>query len=184
MRNSIMNDIIINLQTGDLLFCYRGTNQAYYDYTIDGIRHDCYEHIGMIVRNPCFKDFTSVGLFVLEINDYASKLKNTVKLTTFEEFIKGRSRIDARCWYNLPDIYKNKLNDIYANITKKPYRRLCCITYDDEGKYFHNAELIAYIFKEMNILNPGKFMEQYEPVDFTKNLSGMANGLGDLIRLL
>ena len=106
MRNSIMNDIIINLQTGDLLFCYRGTNQAYYDYTIDGIRHDCYEHIGMIVRNPCFKDFTSVGLFVLEINDYASKLKNTVKLTTFEEFIKGRSRIDARCWYNLPDIYK------------------------------------------------------------------------------
>ena len=36
----------------------------------------------------------------------------------------------------------------------------------------------------MGILNPKKFLEYYEPVDFSKNLSGMAFGLGDLIRLL
>ena len=184
MRNSMSNDIVINLQTGDLLFCYSGTNQAYYDYSIDNIRHSCYEHIGMVVRNPCFKDFTSVGLYVLEINDYQSGLKSTINLTTFDDFIKGRSRIDARCWYNLSDFYKNKLNNIYVNVTKKPYRRLCCFTYYKEDQFFYNAELIAYIFKEMGILNPKKFLEYYEPVDFSKNLSGMAFGLGDLIRLL
>ncbi len=184
MKQSMSNEVVIDVQTGDLLFCYRGTNEAYYDYTIDGVRQSCYDHIGMIVRNPCFKDFTSTGLYVLEINDYDTRFKNTIKLTTFDDFVKDRSRIDARCWSNLPDIYKNKLNNIYVKVTDKPYRRLCCCTHYREEQFFYNAELIAFIFKEMEIFKPVKFLEQYEPVDFSKDLTGLPIGLGKLIRLM
>lgn len=178
------NEVVIDIQTGDLLFCYGNNNVSYFDFTINGIRHSCYDHIGMAIRNPCFKDFTAVGLYVLEIDDYMSGFKNRIKIVTFDDFVKGRKRIDVRCWNNLSDKYKNKLNNIYVNVTGKAYTQYCCFKYYKEDKFFYNAELIGYCLKEMGIFKPKKFLEEYQPVDFSKNLEGMPHGLGNLIRLL
>jgi len=184
MKVSMSNEVVINIQTGDLLFCYGSNNESYFNFTINGIRHSCYDHIAMAVRNPYFKDFKATGLYVLEIDDYISGFKNRIKLTTFDEFVKGRKRIDVRCWFNLPDKHKKKLNDIYINATGKAYRQLCCFKYYKEDKFFYNGELIAYCLREMDIFKPKKFLEHYEPVDFSENLEGMPYGLGKLIRLL
>jgi len=184
MKQSMSNEVVIDIQTGDLLFCYGGENEYFFDFTINNVRHCCYDHIAMAVRNPCFKDFTATGLYVLEIDNYLSGLKNRIKITTFDEFVRGRKRIDIRCWFHMPDRYKIKLNNIYVNVTDTPYSRLCCFKRYKYDKYFFNGELIAYCLREMGIFKPNKFLEHYEPADFSKDINRMPSVLENLIRLL
>tara|TARA_Y100000590_G_C15697643_1_gene1005733 strand:- start:392 stop:952 length:561 start_codon:yes stop_codon:yes gene_type:complete len=178
------NEVIIKLNTGDLLLCYNKDNNIWYDFEINNMKYSPISHVGMVIRDPSFKEYKANGLYVLEIVNHELGLKNRVKLTPFDDFIKDFKRIDARCWNTMLDKNIKKLNDFYDKISGKNYKSRCCIRRYDYEKYFWGPELIATCYYNMGLLTKTKEFENYNPNDFIdEKIVGLSYGLGSLSRL-
>ena len=201
---SITNNMLNNspkddLDTGDLLFCYEGDNDIWYDITFNDQRYSPYKKIGIIIKNPNFTSLKIRGLYVLEIKEYFSGCKGKPILTSYEDFISTSKRIDARCWSNVPREYFCKLSSIYDDIMAEPYYYClpnyvgkllsnlgcsCCKVERNE-RFFWDAELVAYVFLKMKLFKPTKPLAMYTVHDFSEIDNKKLNyKLGKVFRLL
>ena len=162
----MQNDVVINLNTGDLIFYYSGENEVWYDCEINGNHYCAYDYVGMIVKDPNFHDFKCKGLFVLEIEKQQFGFKHNAALRTFDEAISKCNRADVRYWNNLSDKCKNKVNNVYENVMRIPYDYRCgfigkccnsmgltCCRRDIDELYFFSSELIGMALYMMGIIH-------------------------------
>ena len=200
LTNNMLNSNPIDyLNTGDLLFCYEGDNDVWYDITFNDQRYSPYKRIGIIVKNPNFTNFKITGLYVLEMKENFSGCKGKAILTAYEDFTKDCKRIDARCWANIPSDSLYKFSHIYDDIIAEPYYYCLpnqigkCLEYlgcscckvERSEKFFWNGELIAYIFLKMKLFKPTKPLAMYTIHDFSEiDNRNLYYNLGKIFRIV
>ena len=190
-------DPVENLNTGDILFTYNGDGDVWYDIVFNNQQFSPYKHIGMVVNNPDFNDIKLYGLYVLEINQIYSGCKGPPRLTRYKDFIRGSTRVDARCWKNNIKVNETKFKNTYNTYLSQnnyscgivgkclhSFGFACCKT-STEHKYFWASELIVFMLNEMKLIKPTKALPIYTIQDLSTLKDTTAhNQLNNLIRII
>ena len=132
------------LRTGDILLAHADKNDGLEDKVIETFTHSVYVHAAIVVKDPWWTSPPLKGLYVLQSDqgpmsyeDVLTKSKSGVTLNHFDDFMRGRLRVDYRQLYvaneriDIKDdpILSKKFEYAFAQSHGKPYdhnpRRWC-----------------------------------------------------------
>ena len=160
----MLNDIVINLNSGDLVFCNGVPDRVFYDTNTSNTYQSgrSYNHVGIVIRDPVLKDFSAKGVYVLEVDNPDSGFKTRAVLRKIDDVLRRHLRVDVRCWKTLSEARKLRLRQVYKNVTKSPYENTCCLgrcfscfRRVRESQFFYSAELVASALRTMNLIDAG-----------------------------